>query len=66
MEKYIIRSIVVMTVLASLGLAQKLMVADINGYYQHSAASLATLCIAIIIGLLLLADLVKDAIHGKN
>lgn len=66
MKSYIIRSAAMMLVLASLGLTQKLMVVDINGYYQHSAVSLVTLGVAIIMGLLLLADLVKDAIHAKN
>lgn len=66
MKSYIIRSTVVMTVLASLGLAQKLMVVDAYGYYQHTEASLATLCVAIVIGLLLLASLVKDAIANTK
>lgn len=65
MKSYIMRSSAVMLVLAALGIAQKLMIADASGYYQHSAASLVTLGVAAIIGLLLLADLVKDALTNK-
>lgn len=66
MKSYIIRPLAFMTVLASLRLAQELMIIDVDGYYQHSAASLVTLGVAATIGLLLLADLVKDAIRTKN
>lgn len=60
MKNYLINSILVIAFMTLLGLAQKAMVFDMYGYYQHTTISLAILATAGIIGLFTLVNLIKN------